>query len=698
MNAPRPVLPHGAWPSRLSVRGAAAGAVRFGGVHVGQDDGGVVVRWAEQRPADGGRTGLWRAGVPAGGGPAHPVEDPPGVSARSSVNEYGGGAWWVDAAGRVFWVVAGRQCICTTGDPAAGVPGGAGGPGAGAVHQVTPDPPRPSSLRHAAGVVTPDGDWIVCEREIHDARDGGDEEPVNELCAVPVRGGAPVSLVRDGDFCAGPALSPDGATLAWLRWDHPDMPWDAAELWAGALDLAGVDGPVVRDARRVAGGMAGGTAAGLGRAVSVCLPVWAPDGRLWWCDDSSDWWHLHVAPVPGLPGAGTGDATDPVLDRAEEVGEPRWISGGSRYGFTADGRVVAVSSAGGLESVWVWDPRTGDRSPVPGPGFTYVEHLHVSGSSVALVGGTPDRPTSVWLLDLDAGTARDLRDAPPPLPPEDVSAPEAITFPTGGGARAHALLYLPRSSRATGPEGELPPLVVRIHGGPTAAARAEFSTSVQFWTTRGMAVVDVNYRGSTGFGRAYRDLLRESWGVVDVEDCVAVARWLAGQGRVDGDRAVIRGGSAGGFTALEALCHRDGRPQAFAAACSLYGVTDLFTMVADTHKFESRYLDGLIGPLPGAEDRYRERSPLHHAERIRRPVLVLQGLEDPVVPPSQARVLLDALAAGGVPHASIFFAGEAHGFRKAGTIVAALEAELSFYGQVLGFTPDDHLTPVVLEA
>jgi dipeptidyl aminopeptidase/acylaminoacyl peptidase len=310
----------------------------------------------------------------------------------------------------------------------------------------------------------------------------------------------------------------------------------------------------------------------------------------------------------------------------------------------------------------------------------------------------------VWLLDPGPGTAVDLRSASGPLDDDDLSVPEPVTFPTSDGEVAHALFFPPRSSSSVAPAGELPPLVVRIHGGPTAAARAELSTSVQFWTSRGLAVVEVNYRGSTGFGRRYRDLLRGEWGVADVEDCLAAARHLARTGRVDPRRCVIRGGSAGGFTALAALCReggdRDddgGSGRTFAAACSLYGVTDLAAMAAETHKFESRYLDGLVGPLPGAEATYRERSPLAHVHRLQVPVLLLQGAIDPVVPLAQAEVLRDALRDNGVPHALVVFEGEAHGFRGVATIVRALGLELAFYGSVLGFEPADELPPVPLE-
>jgi dipeptidyl aminopeptidase/acylaminoacyl peptidase len=472
------------------------------------------------------------------------------------------------------------------------------------------------------------------------------------------------------------------------------MPWDAAELWAAGLADDG-DGPRLVEPRRVAGGRAAGHAGGLGRPVSVCLPEWSPDGRLWWCADTDDWWRLYVAPSPGVPEPGAGDLLGPVVaDRDEEVGEPRWVAGGRRYGFTDDGRVVMAAASGGLDRVWVLDPATGAREPLPGPAFTSVESLCVRRDVVVVVAGHARHPTSVWRVDLGTGEAVDLRAARLPVPAAWVAEPEPITFCSGRPGDpdppvAHALLYRPRSGDHVGPDGERPPLVVRIHGGPTAAARAEFSTSVQFWTTRGFAVVDVDYRGSVGHGRAYRDALRGNWGVADVEDCLAVTRHLAAAGEVDGDRCVIRGGSSGGFTALAALCNqaRWGYPGAFAAACSLYGVTDLSAMAADTHKFESRYLDGLVAPLPDGAAVYRERSPLHHAARLDRPVLLLQGSEDQIVPPSQAEVLVAALRAKGVPHRYLLFHGEGHGFHRTETVVRALEAELGFYGAVLGFEP-----------
>ena len=689
--------PYGSWVSPLSARAAANAGTRFAGLAIDpRVNGGLW--WAESRPTEG-RTALV-AGVLAGvlGGaavgdaavgqePAVADVGPSWLRARTRVNEYGGGAFWLGAE-HIYWVDERSQCIVRLRRGPGSAPGID-------VDEVTPPSPEGTIRRFAAGVVTPDERWIVCERERHI---GVDQDPLvlNELVAVDIASGAEHLLVSEyldggGDFVAAPRVSPDGRSLAWLRWDHPDMPWDAAELWAAELSF-GPDGVRLDGARRVAGGLSAGAARGLDRAVSVSLPEWAPDGHLWWCDDTDDWWHLRRAVDAGVPGEGAGDHLDPVVpDAQEEVGEPRWVAGGSRYGFTGDGRVVFAAASEGTDSIRVFDPSTGAVAAWAGHEFTSVEHLVVAGDRVGVVGGSPDRPTSVWLLDLDDSGAVDLRSPASPLRPEWISRPVPVTFPTEGdsGAVAHALFYPPVSGDHVAPDGESPPLVVRIHGGPTAAARSEFSTSVQFWTTRGFAVADVNYRGSTGYGRRYRDLLRGRWGDADVDDCIAVTAHLAATGRVDPERCVIRGGSSGGFTALAALCFQAGRgaPGAFSAACSLYGVTDLAALASDTHKFESRYLDGLVGVLPDDAEVYRSRSPLFHAEQLDRPVLLLQGAEDRVVPPSQAEVLVDALVANGVPHTYVLFEGEGHGFHNAATVVQALETELAFYGAVLEFEP-----------
>lgn len=705
----RIVAPFGTWRSPLSPKDAAGSVTRLSGIEVTQDGhGSPVVWWAESRPLERGRVALVAASASA------PAIDVCGdmISMRSRVNEYGGGAFWC-GDGHVDWVDDSTQQIMRVsvqGDPRS----------TSSITAITGPPPALRSWRYASGQSLHGGDWLVVERESH-ADDVGSNyaEARNELVAIRSADGRQWVIVGageegGGDFVAAPKISPDLRHLAWLRWDHPDMPWDAAELWVGEL-LIGEGHAEVAERRRVAGGRGGSDSLGLDRPVSVCLPEWSPDGRLWWSDDASGWWHLRVAPVSGAPLAGSGD--DPATavpgggSIGEEVGEPRWVAGGRRYAFCGDGRLVLAVSRDGADRICMLDPVSGERTPLAGPIFTSVDCVAALGDHVALVGATPTDSPSVWLIDSSVepdgpGAATDLRPVAPSLDPAWVSSPLSITFGTGPSAlrgdvpvgddpnddyssAAHALLYLPASGDHCGPTDELPPLVVRIHGGPTAAARAEFSTSVQFWTTRGFAVVDVNYRGSTGFGRTYRDALDRRWGVAEVEDCLAVTRYLAGGGLVDGSRCVIRGGSAGGFTALAAVCFQTARGAegAFACACSLYGVTDLARLAADTHKFESRYLDGLVAPLPEGADVYRERSPLYHADRMDRPVLLLQGSEDKVVPPEQAEVLAEALERNGVEHRYVLYEGEGHGFHRADTIRSALQEELAFYGEVLGFTP-----------
>lgn len=690
--------PCGSWVSPLTPLLAAAGSSRFGELVIL----GPEVLWLESRP------GYDRSGAMFVSDPKSPTSEEflPGaqISARSRVNEYGGGSFWVHKDprfdGQLYFVDAETQRLMSVGADARPQEL----PGAARTLLAGVSPPR-----YASGVVTPDGNWVICERESLQPADAESwqldpSEVVNELVALSSTVAAEVVLVGagqagSGDFAAAPRLSPDGMSLAWLRWDHPDMPWDAAELWAANLQY-GAEGVIgLTRQRRVAGGADGGRSRGLNRAVSVSLPEWSPDGYLWWCDDSSDWWHLYCSETAGLPGQGAGDFAAPlILGAEEEVGEPRWVAGGSRYGFTDDGLVVFAAMSGGFDSLWSFNPITAERLLLPGPRFTSVDSLKVEGSSVAVIAGLPDKPCSVWHIDLDSGLATDLRSFQlPPLAAEWISTPRAISFVTGSFDNAldtaHALFYPPKNPQFHGPPDELPPLIVRIHGGPTAAARAEFSPSVAFWTTRGFAVADVNYRGSTGYGRRYRDLLLEQWGVADVEDCIAAARALAELGLVDSARCVIRGGSAGGFTALAALCFQKewGFEHTFMAGCSLYGVTDLAALAADTHKFESRYLDGLVGPLPEAWAIYRDRSPLFHAEHLTQPVLLLQGAADKVVPPAQAEVLVAALTQNQVPYQYVLFEGEGHGFLRTETVVKALETELAFYGQVLGFLPDGNL-------
>ncbi|MHB8506122.1 MAG: alpha/beta hydrolase family protein, partial [Acidimicrobiales bacterium] len=511
-------------------------------------------------------------------------------------------------------------------------------------------PPAPRAVRFADPTPTPDHRWLICVRERHG------EEVVNDLVAVPLDSdGEPVVLAGGHDFFASPAVSPDGTRLAWLAWDHPEMPWDATRLWVADL------GPDARVADvTVAAGRDG---------ESVQQPRWSPDGALHWISDRTGWWNLYREGVAICP-------------MEAEFGVPAWVFGRRTYTFLANGTLVAAWH--GPRGSGVGVVGGGTAHPIETP-YTSFEYLAAAADDqVAAVASSPHDPPAVVRVGLDGAVEVLRRSRQVDLPDGAVSVPQRVAFPTAGGETAWALVYRPASAGFSGPDDERPPLVVMTHGGPTSQAGGGLDLSVQYWTTRGFAVADVDYRGSTGYGTAYRNRLRDSWGVCDVEDVVAVTRHLASSGVVDPDRCVIRGGSAGGYTTLAALAFTD----AFAAGASYFGVADLGALARDTHKFESRYLDRLVGRWPEDEETFRARSPIFHVDGFDRPLLILQGLEDMVVPPAQAEMIYAALKEKGVPVAYLAFAGEQHGFRRAETIVAAAGAEVSFYGLVLGFTPD----------
>ncbi|TQM44403.1 S9 family peptidase [Pseudonocardia cypriaca] len=643
--------PYGSWPTPITSELVTAAAVRLGEVRV---DGADVV-WAEGRPAEGGRTQLVRR-TPDG---ATTDLLPDGRNARTAVHEYGGAAWWV-RDGVVWFTDWADQRLYRL------APGGAPEP-------ITPEPASPRGDRYADGDVAPDGATIVCVRERHDGPSAADvRNEVVRLSADTLS--EPEVLVSGPDFVAAPRLSPDGTMLAWLQWNHPSMPWDDTELIARDLESG--------EETVVAGGP----------GESVLEPRWEPDGSLLFLSDRSDWWNLYR----WTPGADLA----PVVRLDAEIGEPAWAFGSARYVRLDDGRIVFARWQQGRDGLAVRQT-DGTLVDLEVP-FSAIAAVRAAGpDAVVVVAGSPGAELGINRIVVTTGRIEALR---PPrdlgLEPAQISEPEHIAFDSvdGRGARrrAYAQFYPPASAEFRGPEGELPPLLVQIHGGPTSAAVPVLSVGVQYWTSRGFAVVDVNYGGSTGYGRAYRQELLGEWGVVDVADCLAAARRLAEQGRVDGDRLCIRGGSAGGFTTLAALARHD---TPFAAGADHFGVADLEALAADTHKFESRYLDRLVGPYPQARDVYVERSPIHHVERFTRPLIVLQGAEDEVVPPNQSEMIVDALRARGTPVAYLLFEGEQHGFRRAENIRRAMDAELSFYAQVLGFElpAEEGIEPVVVE-
>ncbi len=575
---------------------------------------------------------------------------PEGFNVRTAVHEYGGGAWWVHGDSLFFTNWTDQRLYRQD--------------GSSAPNPITPEPDIARGLRYADGVVTNDGRAIICVRERHvEGR-----EAFNEIVVLPADGSAePGEIVGGNDFYAFPRLSPDGTKLAWTEWSHPNLPWDGTFLYVCYLtsDFG------IRNATLVAGAM----------DESIFQPQWSPDGVLHFVSDRNGWWNLYRH-IDG--------AVECVLEMEADFGVPQWVFGLSTYAFRDNGDIVCISEQKARQSLGVI--QSGRLVDLDMP-FVQMSDLTTTKDGVAFVGASETETAAVVRLDV-GGRIIDVakRSREDAVDEDYVSRAEAIEFGSDGRT-AHAFFYPPRNADFEGPAGEKPPLIVFSHGGPTGAVRPALNLTIQFWTSRGFAVVDVNYGGSVGYGRDYRRLLNGNWGVVDVEDCVNAARYLAERGDVDGERLAIRGGSAGGFTTLAALVFTD----VFKAGANYFGVADFETFVGDTHKFESRYLDSLVGPYPERKDLYHERSPANFVDRISVPVITFQGTEDAIVPPSQSEQIVNALRKKKIPCAYVTYEGEQHGFRKAENIVHSLESELYFYGRVFGFEPADRVEPVEIE-
>jgi dipeptidyl aminopeptidase/acylaminoacyl peptidase len=637
--------PYGTWPSPVTASLIAAQGLRLSSVAVD----GELVYWLEGRPQEGGRNVLVQA---APDGTTRDIT-PPGFNTRSRVHEYGGGAYLLEA-GRVYFVNFADQRVY-------------------ALDLGSDDAPRP---------LTPEGAYcygdftfdrthrrVICIREDH--TEAG-REAVTTIVGVSLDGAA-VQVLADGeDFYSTPRVSPDGSRVCWLSWEHPRMPWDGTELWVARIEADGS----LHDAVSVAGGA----------EESIYQPGWLPDGTLVFASDRDGWWRLYSAVAPFV-----GQPVTPVLRTPPpdaEFGRPQWVLGTATWVSIGTDQLIVSFTSGGRWQLARVDVPFGTLTPIA-PDLQPDEWLVASSSRVVLVAGREKAARSVVVLGADGTVQRTLKRASEfELDPESVSVAEPIEFPTAGDRTAHAFYYAPRNAACHPPAGARPPLIVIGHGGPIAAADPTFDLKVQFWTTRGFAVVDVNYGGSTGFGRDYRQRLNGQWGIVDVDDAICAARHLVETDRADARRLAIRGGSAGGYTVLAALTQH---PEVFTAGASYYGISDLEALLVDSHKFEARCLDILVGPYPEMRDEYRRRSPIHAVERLSCPLILLQGLEDKVVPPNQSEMMADALRRKGRPVAYLTFEGEQHGFRRADSIIRSLEAELAFYGAVFGFTPADRI-------
>jgi len=627
------VAPYGSWKSPITSDLIASEMIRFGGVFLDPSN----VYWIEMRPREGGRCVLVRRG--ADGAVADATPD--GFSVRTRVHEYGGGAAVI--AGETAWFsnFADQRLYR---------------------HEMRSlEAPRPitpaAAFRYADGIFDRDRHAIICVREDHTI---GEDRVTNAIVAIDADGSGPQRILAEGnDFYSTPRLSPDGSRLAWLAWNHPNMPWDGTELWTGTLAADGA----LRSAQKIAGGA----------DESICQPEWSPDGRLYFVSDRTGWWNIYCY---------DGASVKPVCPREAEFGRPQWVFGLSTYAFESPDRIACAYSERGIGKLAWLIPSTGSLTPIEVP-YTDIADLRASRGRIVFQGGAPSECMSIVAMDATTGRIEVLRQssgaASDPALRGFFSHPDPIEFPTGNGLTAHGLFYPPSNPDYAAPAGEKPPLLVRCHGGPTSASSSTLELLIQFWTSRGIAVLDVNYGGSSGYGREYRNRLRGRWGIVDVEDCIAGAKSLAASGRIDAGRAMITGGSAGGYTVLCALTFHN----FFKAGASHYGVSDLEALAKDTHKFESRYLDRLVGPYPERRDLYLERSPVNHAERLSVPVIFFQGDEDRIVPPNQTEKMVEAIRAKGLPVAYLLFAGEQHGFRKAENIKRALDAELYFYSTLL---------------
>ena len=635
----------GAWPSPISAASVAAGATPLSQTAIDGDD----VYWLAGRATEGGRNTLLRQRGDALDEltPFHAGQP---CNVRSRVHEYGGGALLVDAGLVVFSHFADNRLYVLR-DGQAPAPLTAAG-----------------SRRYADFVLDRARARLISVTEDH----AGAGEPANLLVAVGLDGDETV-LATGSDFYAAPRLSPDGSQLAWLSWMHPRMPWQGTELWLADIDDAGL----LANARLVAGG----------EREAICQPEWSPGGVLHFVSDRSGWWNLYRLDDAGARA---------LCPREAEFGAPHWTFGNAMYGFRSEHEIICTYIDKGISQLAQLSTIDATLRPIA-TAYQDIRELRVAGEIVVFLGGAPTIASELARLDLATGAVRVLASSMAALPAgatsADLSVPENIVYPSTGGRTAHAFYYPPQNARYQLPADVTPPLMVIGHGGPTSMATNTLKLATQYWTSRGFAVLDVNYGGSSGFGRAYRDALQGQWGVVDVDDCVAGARYLATQGMVDPARLVIRGGSAGGLTVLCALAFHD----VFKAGASYYGVSDLAGLDDDSHKFESHYTDYLIAPQPEAQALYRARSPIHHADKLRSPMIFFQGLDDKVVPPSQSEVMVEALRHAGVPVAYLTFAGEGHGFRQRDTIVRTLEAELYFYLRMFGVAPGEPLAAIAID-
>jgi dipeptidyl aminopeptidase/acylaminoacyl peptidase len=634
--------PYGSWKSPITSDLIVADSIGLGGTDI--QDGSIY--WQELRPKEDGRL------VVVERTPDGKTTDltPQPFNARTRVHEYGGHAYTV-SKGSVYFSNFTDQRLYRLDPGNSPIP-------------ITPE----VDLRFADYVVDPRRDILYSVREDHTASG----EAINTLVKIPIEGdedGGQV-IVSGNDFYSSPRLSPDGSKLAWLTWNHPNMPWDGTELWMGDLDPSGS----ITSSKMIAGG----------KDESIFQPEWSPDSTLYFISDRSNWWNLYRYKNGNI------EALYPL---EAEFGLPQWVFGMSTYAFESPKQIICTYSQHGNSHLVRLDTETLEPKEIE-TRYNYISSVKAAPGLVLFVAGSPIQKISVVLRNLVDGSEEVLRySSESEIDPGYTSIPQEIEIPTTGGKEAHAFYYPPQNKDFTAPQGEKPPLLVMSHGGPTGATTPVYDDEIQYFTSRGIAVIDVNYGGSTGYGREYRQRLNGQWGVVDVDDCTNGAKYLVERGEVDGNRLMITGGSAGGYTTLCALTFRN----VFKAGASHFGIGDLETFVGDTHKFESRYLDNLVGPYPEKRELYKQRSAINYTDQLNCPMILFQGSEDKIVPPNQSQQMYAAVKAKGLPVAYLEFEGEQHGFRKAEHIKRALDGELYFYSRVFGFDLADPVEPVAID-
>ncbi|MBE9061761.1 S9 family peptidase [cf. Phormidesmis sp. LEGE 11477] len=635
---------HGSWKSPITSDLIVSSSIRLGAARLDGPD----IYWSELRPTEGGQQRLVRYGPED---PLGSVTDitPATMNVRTRVHEYGGGAYVIHRGTVYFSNFVDQRLYCQKAgeEPVA----------------LTPPVTPAAGLRFADMVVDASRERLICVVEDH--RQPG--EAINAIATIPLAGGLPKIIISGNDFYAAPRLSPDGTALAWITWNHPQMPWDGTELWLADVTE---DGSLSRPHRLVGN-----------EKESVCQPRWSPAGTLHFISDATGWWNLY---------RWEGERGEPLFPMEAEFAGPQWSFGQSSYGFVDNRHILCTYQYQGETKLAELNTlaRSMDEIDVA---YSGIGGLQVGRGYAVFLAASTDKPAALVRLNLETRQAIEIRRSSSlEIDPGYLSEPTVISFPTTGGFNAYGIYYRPQNKNFEAPVTERPPLLVKTHGGPTAAASSALNPSIQYWTSRGFAVLDVNYGGSSGYGRAYRNRLQKKWGIVDVDDAVNGALYLVEQGKADRDRLAIDGGSAGGYTTLAALTFRD----VFRAGASYYGVSDMTSLAAETHKFESRYLDSLVGPYPEEKAVYEARSPINAVDQLSCPIIFFQGSEDKIVPPNQAETMVNALKQKEIPVAYLLFEGEQHGFRKAENIKRALDAELSFYAQIFGFELADDIDPV----